>query len=90
MKELVLASAIFATFAFAGGGFGKYDFMPTTGAELCKKAPVELDCCGGAWENPKNGMMHGGKNWRIGKNAGICQEKMYEAYLFDKERVLKK
>lgn len=89
MKEIALALAILATFAFGGAGFGKYDFMSDTGAELCQKAPKKLNCCEGAWIDPKTGLMHGGFEWRVGKNAKTCQLKMYEAYLFDTERVKK-
>lgn len=87
MKKIVIFLALSATILLAKSGFGKYDFMPLTGAELCKKTPKELDCCGGSWQNPENGMMFGGKNWRVGENAEICQDLMYQAYLLDKERV---
>lgn len=68
-----------------GGGFGKYDFLPSTGSEFCKKAPKELNCCSGTWEDPKTEMVWTGGMWRVGINAEECQYAMYDAFLAETE-----
>ena len=63
-----------------------------TGAELCQKAPKKLNCCGGIFVVPHGKLrtaITNGAEWRTGKNSEACQEAMYEAYLFDMERVKK-
>ncbi len=67
---------------YVSNAFGRYQFMPTTGAQYCQQAPSSLGCCGGTWSN-KNGKTFGGGEWRTGANAQACQDAMFTSFTQD-------
>ncbi len=77
--RVMIGLIVMVAVAMGDTGFGKYNFMASTGAELCKKAPTELKCCSGSWTD-ENGKVFSGGEWRTGVNAELCQKAMHEAF----------
>jgi len=67
---------------YKSNAYGRYQFMPTTGADYCKKASKQLsgvDCCGGSYvmhHGSKKGQTTTGAEWRTGENKEVCQDTM--------------
>lgn len=76
------AGGDYSTEGQRSNAFGRYQFMPDTGAEYCAQASSVLsgvNCCGGDYVlhyGSSAGQITGGAEWRTGANAEICQDTM--------------